>query len=99
MKSCLSSCANVSRPHKDALNFVNEWQLSIPLPMLAGGKDGRRAIEDSAKTSLICAGAPSSTICMFWLVPSRFKLSFRTRPDYLTGALADLFFRARPQRG
>jgi hypothetical protein len=46
---------------------------------------------------------PSSTICMSWLVPNRFKLSFRTLLDYLTDALADRaekgFAGTRPRPG
>jgi hypothetical protein len=53
-------------------------------PMLAGGKGGERAIVVSARISSTYVAAPPSTICMFWLVPSHFKLSFRTLRDFLT---------------
>src|SRR5258708_40031350 len=89
MKPCSSNYARASKPRKDEPNCVNEWQLSIPWPMLAAGKDDAPVIAVCARISLICAVALSYTICMSWLVLSRKLLSFRMLLDFLTGALAD----------
>ncbi len=51
--------------------------------MWVSGKDDAHAIADSARISLICAVAPSSTICTSWLAPSRSKLIFRMSLDFL----------------
>lgn len=87
MKPCLSSYNNANRPRKDEPSCASEWQLSIPSHMSVDGKDDAHAIEDSAKTSLICVGAPSSTISISWLVSKHSKLTFRMPLDYLTGVL------------
>src|SRR5258706_14091666 len=87
MKPYSWSCANVSRRRKDEPNCANEWQLSMPWPMLAGGKADAHAIAAYARISSICAAALSSTICMSWLVPSSKPLSFRTLLDFLTDSL------------
>jgi len=42
MKPYSSSYANSSRQCKDEPNFVNEWWLSIPWPILAEGSDDAR---------------------------------------------------------
>src|SRR5205807_2729347 len=42
-----------------------------------------------ASISSICAVVLSSTISMSWLVPKRFRLSFKPSLDYLTDALED----------
>src|SRR5260370_21396506 len=88
MKPYSSSCANASRPRKDEPNFVNEWQLSIHWPMLAGGKDDAHAIGAYARISSICAAVRLSTICMSWLGLCKALLSFKVRLGFFTDALA-----------
>jgi hypothetical protein len=90
MKPCSSSCANVSKRQKAATNYVSGWRLSIRSRILVNGKDDAPAIEDCAKISSISVGAQSSTICMSWLVPSSFLLSFRMLLDFLTDALGNV---------
>src|SRR5437867_6601042 len=87
MKPCSSNYARISKPQKGAANSASGSQLSTPSHTLATGKDGVHAIVAYARIFSICAAAPSSTICMSWLVPSNFLLSFRTLLDYLTDAL------------
>ena len=67
---------------------MSVWPLSIRLLMLVGGKGDALAIAGCARISSISVGALSSTICMFWLVPNSFRLSFSLLLDYLTDALA-----------
>ena len=55
--------------------------------MLAGGKDCEPAIGAHARISLTYDVALLSTICMFSLVPSHFKLSFTGLREFLTGSL------------
>src|SRR5947208_1973156 len=88
MKPCSSNYARASKLQKAAANCASGWPLSIPSPMLVTGKDDAHATWDCAKISSICGGALSSTICMFWLAPRRFLLSFKPSLDYLTDALA-----------
>src|SRR2546421_6497933 len=88
MKPCLSNYARTSKPQKGAANCASGSQLSTPSPTLATGKDGVHAIVACARICSICAAAPSSTICMSWLVPSSFSLNFPLLLDYLTDALA-----------
>src|SRR2546430_555319 len=78
MKPCSSNYARTSKPQKVAANSASGSQLSTPSHTLATGKDGVHAIVAYARIFSICAAAPSSTICMSWLVPSNFLLSFRT---------------------
>src|SRR5689334_19457644 len=87
MKPCSSSCVSVNRRRKDVLNCVNGSQLSIRLLMLVDGKDGVLGIADCARTSSIYAGAPLSTTCTSWHVPSRFKLIFKMLLNFSTDAL------------
>jgi hypothetical protein len=62
-------------------------ELHIDRAYLSSHKDDVPVIADYAKISLICAGAPSSTICTFWPVPKHFQLSFKPPLDFLTGSL------------
>src|SRR6266581_2148266 len=87
MKPCSSNYARTSKPQKGAANSASGSQLSTPSPTLATGKDGVHAIVAYARIFSICAAAPSSTICMSWLVPSSFRLNFPLLLDYLTDAL------------
>src|SRR5947209_19309668 len=87
MKLYSSNYAEASKLQKVAANSARGSRLSIHSPTLATGKDGAHAIVVYARIFSICAGAPSSTICMFWLVPSPFWLSFNLPLDYLTDAL------------
>src|SRR5438876_4197770 len=88
MKPCLSSYAKASKHQRDEPNCVNGWQLSIHWHMSVGGKGDALVIGENARISSICAAARSSTICMSWLVPKHFRLSFKLSLDYLTDALA-----------
>lgn len=63
-------------------------QLSIPWLMEVSGRDDAPVIADFARISSIYVDAQLSTICMSWLVPSSFLLSFRMRLDFLTDTLA-----------
>src|SRR5947209_7842178 len=96
MKLYSSNYAEASKLQKVAANSARGSRLSIPSPTLATGKDGAHAIVVYARIFSICAGAPSSTICMFWLVPSPFWLSFNLPLDYLTDALEGV---RKPSRG
>src|SRR6266568_8242683 len=87
MKPCSSSCAKASKHQRDEPNCVNGWQLSIHWHMSVGGKGDALVIGENARISSICAAARSSTICMSWLVPKHFRLSFKLSLDYLTDAL------------
>src|SRR5436305_2665880 len=89
MKPCSSNYARTSKPQKGAANSASGSQLSTPWHTLATGKDGVHAIVAYARIFSICAGAPSSTICMSWLVPSSFRLNFPLLLDYLTDALVE----------
>src|SRR6266496_1221378 len=89
MKPCSSSYANANRRQKDGRNCANGWPLNIPSHMLVSGKDDAHAIAGCGRISSISAAALSSTICTSSLVPSSFRLSFRTLLDYLTGALEE----------
>src|SRR5947209_16110587 len=89
MKPCSSNYARTSKPQKVAANSARGSQLSTPSHTLATGKDGVHAIVACARIFSICDGALSSTICMSWLTPRRFLLSFRTPLDYLTDALEE----------
>src|SRR5712692_3817413 len=88
MKPCSSNYARASKLQKDAANCARGLRLNTPSHMLVAGKDGAHAIVACARIFSICAAAPSFIICMFWLAPSSFLLSFRTLLDFLTGALA-----------
>src|SRR5437762_12117261 len=90
MKPCSSNYARTSKPQKGAANSASGSQLSTPSHTLATGKDGVHAIVAYARICSICAVAPSSTICMSWLVPSSFRLNFPLLLDYLTDALETL---------
>src|SRR5437016_5138672 len=87
MKPCSSSYAKASKHQRDEPNCVNGWQLSIHWHMSVGGKGDALVIGENARISSICAAARSSTICMSWLVPKHFRLSFKLSLDYLTDAL------------
>jgi hypothetical protein len=69
-------------------NCVNGLLSNTRWPMLVGGKADVPATGGNARISSICAAAPWSTTCTFWLVPSHFKLIFRKRRDFSTGSLA-----------
>src|ERR1700686_2708092 len=87
MKPCLPNYARTSKPQKGAANSASGSPLNTPSHTLATGKDDVHAIVACARISSICAAAPSSTICMSWLVPSCFRLNFPLLLDYLTDAL------------
>jgi hypothetical protein len=53
---------------------------------LEAGAD-EHALVVLANISSICAGAPSSTMYLFWLVPNNSLLSFRRLRDFSTGSL------------
>jgi hypothetical protein len=91
MKRGYPNYDNVSLRHRDGPNYANGWRLSIPSHMLVGGKGDVLVIVGGARISSICAAVLWSIICTSWLVPSRFRLSFRPSLDYLTDALGDLF--------
>ncbi|RAQ93944.1 hypothetical protein A4R35_00265 [Thermogemmatispora tikiterensis] len=88
MKLCSPSYKSVNKSHKDGPNSVSGWQLSIPWLMEVSGRDDAPVIADFARISSIYVDAQLSTICMSWLVPSSFLLSFRMRLDFLTDTLA-----------
>src|SRR5215469_8968903 len=83
MKPYSSSCANVNRPHTGEANCANELRLSIRWPTLGVGRDDEHAMWGFARTFLICAGALSFTICMFWLGLNSFLVNFSERRELL----------------
>src|SRR6266700_190876 len=89
MKPCSSSYVKASKHQRDEPNCVNGWQLSIHWHMSVGDKGDALVIGENARISSICAAARSSTICMSWLVPKHFRLSFKLSLDYLTDALEE----------
>src|SRR5260370_21660169 len=88
MKPCSSNCANVSRRHREGANYANELRLRMLWPMSVGGRGDVLVIAGCARISSICADVLLSIICTSWLVPSAFRLSFKTPLDFLTDALA-----------
>ncbi len=87
MKPCSSNYANVSRRHRDGLNCANELRWSMLSPMSVSGKGNGLDIALCARISSICVDLLVCIICMSWLVPSIFPLSFKTPLDFLTDAL------------
>src|SRR5260370_37227912 len=90
MKPCSSNYANVSRRHRAGLNYANELRLSMLSLMSVGGRGDVLVIAGCARISSICADVLLSIICTSWLVPSAFRLSFKTPLDFLTDALAEV---------
>src|SRR5512140_615069 len=88
MKHCSLSYVSANKQHKDGAGCVNEELSSMPWHMWGGGRGGAPGMVACARISSICGDAPSFTICMFWLVPIPFRLSFKSPLDFSTDALA-----------